>query len=143
MPRRKYTRPYHEQNKHFQLWMPETLYLWFMDYLQHYGYGGNTSEIFRNFLFELQQLENEGIHFINARTAKEEERKRLLGEKYGVQVETDLICLRNINRANKDPRDRELMCIHCKDAQKAIFKACQEIRAEQKDAELNLHSKRS
>ena len=101
-----------------------------MDYLQKYSYGNSDSERMRIFLYELEKLEKDGITFVNVREQKQREHDNLFKTKYGDVAEQDLICLRNIKRENLDANQRALSCGFCKDSQKNIYRACQELRVE-------------
>lgn len=133
MPRSE-ARTRRERNKHFNLWLSETVYNRFVDYLQHYSYGENLTEMFTIFLLELFKLDDEKINFVNVRTAIEREHKQLLSDKYGNVTDQDLICLRNVHREKLDQDQRALSCENCRLREKALFKACQEIRADFKSA---------
>ena len=129
MPR-KVSRPFYEKNKCLQVWIPESLYHWFMDYLQKYSYGETTGEEFRIMLYELDKLEKEGITFVNARESRQREHDKFTKNLFGDVPDADLLCLKQNKREIMTERDKEISCGYCKNTQKDLYRACQKLKQE-------------
>jgi len=107
--------------------LPDEINQKFLDYLQKYSYGENTSEKFRIFITELLRLESEGITLANPRSQQQRLDAARFQAKYGEVKDAALICVKGLNLENQDPA---ICCTHCQVATKDIFKACQSLRAE-------------
>lgn len=123
MPRKK---RYYEKNRRFEVWLPDSLFVFFEDYLQHYCQGEKTPNRFRVFLYELESLEHRGITIANPIKAYEADRRKELEQRYGRDFEN--LCIRHLTFKGKNQHEREMICGKCKETHPIEFKACQSIR---------------
>jgi hypothetical protein len=114
------------------VWLPESLYAWFLDYLQKYSKGDNTAEQFRAFLYELNRLDEQGITFANPRKTQEDSQARRYAERYHKVDDVEDICLRGLDMKTKDQRTREIACTFCKSQHQSEYKACVQIKQEER-----------
>ena len=117
-------------NKFLGCYMPENLYDDFLSYLQKYSVGDNFSAMLRVFIAKILELETEGITLANPRKEYEQSYKQKLFQEFGQASEIDEICIRNLNRKEKDKRDREIQCTYCQAAYSNQFKVCQQLKSE-------------
>ena len=122
---------YYEKNKQFAVWLPQTLYLWFSDYLQKYSYGDSLAQQFKIFLLKLQEQEEQGITIANAKKDFEQQAtlKRDLQQK-----PIEEICVKGLDLIGLPAQKRKRLCEICKIVTRQAYVACREVRRESKEA---------
>lgn len=120
-------RPFKEKNVLFQVWIKDHSLKWFRGYLLKVSHGDTDSERFRQFLYDLQELELKGKHIIEPKPPKEEKPE---APKLTEQQRRNFCLKRKFDKWTSTS-DRERKCAMCKVRDPSAWKACQEIKSEE------------